>query len=90
MPHSEYFGKYKIFFWSNENGEPVHVHVSYRKSPKCNSKIMITSDGKCFVKHNKLRIPSKDLKLILLFIESHHDEIESEWLKHLGYIKYEF
>lgn len=31
MPSIFTFGRYVIFFWTSENGEPVHVHVAVRR-----------------------------------------------------------
>ena len=28
LPNLYQVGSYKIFFWSNENNEPVHVHIT--------------------------------------------------------------
>ena len=30
---------YKIFFWSNENNEPIHVHICKGKPSKNSTKI---------------------------------------------------
>ena len=36
---------YKVYFWSNENNEPIHVHIS-KGSPSPNAaKIWLTSKG---------------------------------------------
>ncbi|MCL2859180.1 MAG: DUF4160 domain-containing protein [Oscillospiraceae bacterium] len=42
---------YKIYFWSNENYEPIHVHVS-KGDPYSNStKIWLTKRGRmCYCK----------------------------------------
>ena len=32
MPKLFQIGEYIIFFWSNENGEPIHVHNCERKT----------------------------------------------------------
>ena len=35
MPRLFQIGSYKVFFWSNENNEPIHIHVGKGKpSPK--------------------------------------------------------
>ena len=45
MPNAlmEYMG-YLIYFWSMEDGEPVHVHVSKHKQKNA-TKFWITTEG---------------------------------------------
>lgn len=31
LPSLFQIGSYKVFFWSNENNEPIHVHVGMGK-----------------------------------------------------------
>ena len=55
---------YKIYFWSNENCEPIHVHIS-KGNPSGNStKIWLTKSGGCIVANNNSNIPDKDLRKI--------------------------
>ena len=43
----EFLG-YKIYFWSNENYEPIHVHIS-KGNPTINStKVWLTKAGRMF------------------------------------------
>lgn len=82
MPNLFRIGKYLIFFWSNENNEPVHVHIS-EGSPSPNStKIWITSSGGCIVANNNSRIPNHDLNKLLEAISAHFFVICSEWKQH--------
>ena len=39
MPRVLEFGKYIIFFWIGEDGEPVHVHVSVKRPMDNSTKI---------------------------------------------------
>ncbi len=34
MPNIVTIMGYKVYFWMNENGEPIHVHVSKGKHSK--------------------------------------------------------
>ena len=43
---------YIIFFWSNENNEPVHVHVCKGKPHEDATKIWIEDEPR--LEHNKL------------------------------------
>jgi len=52
---------YKVYFWSNENNEPIHVHVSKGKPTSNATKIWLTKAGECIVASNGSKILSKDL-----------------------------
>lgn len=52
---------YSIYFWMNENGEPVHVHVSKGKPSSKATKFWITCSGDVLLCHNRSRIPKADL-----------------------------
>lgn len=59
---------YKVYFWSREDGEPIHVHICKGVPSQNARKIWLTSSGGALVCHNKSRIPTKDLNKLLLFI----------------------
>jgi len=39
LPSLFQIGSYKVFFWSNENNEPIHVHVGKGKPSSNSTKI---------------------------------------------------
>ena len=67
MPQVFKIGSYWVYFWANENKpiEPVHVHVTEGTPKKDETKIWITSAGKCFVANNRSNIPEKLLNRIM-------------------------
>ena len=70
---------YRIYFWSNENDEPIHVHIS-KGSPTSNStKIWLTKSGGTIVANNKSDIPMSDLKKILKVINDNYFLILAKW-----------
>ena len=75
---------YKIYFWSRENGEPIHVHICKGVPVQNATKVWLTYSGGALVCHNKSRIPKKDLNKLLLFIERNKVTIESLWLSYFG------
>jgi hypothetical protein len=75
-------GSYKIFFWSDENNEPVHIHITKKKPSPHATKIWLTKNGGCIVAHNKERIPEQDLNELLEIIQAQYFLICSEWKKH--------
>ena len=44
---------YKIFFWSNENNEPIHVHICKGKPSKNSTKIWLTKAGGAILATNR-------------------------------------
>ena len=43
---------YTVYFWSNENNEPIHVHVTKGKPTPNATKIWLTKSGGCIVASN--------------------------------------
>ena len=75
---------YKIFFWSNENDEPVHVHVAKGKQSANATKIWIPAESNPVVVHNKSRIPQKDLSRLLKVVAQNRDAIIARWYDYFG------
>lgn len=74
---------YIVYFWSNENGEPIHVHVCKGSPQKDATKVWITEDGPV-LEHNKSKIPKKDLKRILAWIAMNDELIIKKWQFHFS------
>lgn len=70
---------YSIFFFSNENGEPMHIHVSKGAPSKNSAKFWIKKDD-LEMAHNNAKIPSKDLKKIKAYIVENRAEIVETWV----------
>ena len=73
---------YKIFFWSNEFMEPVHVHIAKGKPTSNATKVWLTKAGGCVLGHNKSRIPEKDLNYLMGIITSNYFMIVTQWKLH--------
>ena len=84
MPKLFKFGSYYIFFWSNENEEPVHVHVSKGKPQANATKVWLTRSGGYLVAHNNSRIPQREMSQILEAISAYFFFICSEWQRVFG------
>ena len=79
---------YKIYIWSNENGEPIHVHIC-RGAPSANAtKVWLTKSGGTVVCHNKSRISEKDLSKLRMLIQANYMAIQSIWVTRFGYLTY--
>ena len=84
MPKLYKIGQYVIFFWSDETGEPIHVHIAI-VTPSLNStKIWLTGNGGCIVANNLSRIPPKDLNHLLKIIQADYFSICDKWKKFFG------
>ena len=66
-------GKYIIYFWSNENDEPIHVHIGEKRP---------TSTGGCILANNNSRIPQRELDDLLDIISAQFFMICSKWKDH--------
>lgn len=74
---------YIVYFWSNENDEPIHVHVCKGSPQKDATKVWITEDGPV-LEHNNSKIPKKDLKRILAWIAMNDELIIKKWQFHFS------
>lgn len=78
---------YKIYFWTNENNEPVHVHVCKGKPSANATKIWITQMGGV-ISINSSRIPKNDLIKLEKYIEANAQYICQRWFNYFGYLTY--
>lgn len=84
MPNLLTFSGYKLYFWANENNEPIHVHVSVGKPTPNSTKFWLTQDGGCFVASNESRIPKKVLNELGDLISANYDYICQKWTTFFG------
>lgn len=75
---------YRIFFWSNENNEPVYVHICKGSPTNDATKIWLPPDSNPVLVHNNSRIPQKDLNRILKQIASSRSDIIAKWYDYFG------
>ncbi len=79
MPNIFRIGGYLVFFWSNENDEPIHIHIGKGKPSQNATKIWLTSRGGCILAHNNGRIPASELNDLLDIIAAQHFLICESW-----------
>ena len=84
MPKLFRIGQYVVFFWSNENDEPVHVHIGIVDPSPNATKIWLTKSGGCIVAHNKYRIPQTDMTELLEVIQNNFFLICGKWKTHFN------
>ena len=73
---------YKIYFWSDEGTEPIHVHVSKGKPSPNGTKIWLTKNGGCIPANNAAHLSNNELNTLLEFISAQWFYICSEWQTH--------
>lgn len=82
LPNLFEISGYKIFFWSNENFEPIHIHISKGKPSKNSTKIWLTRAGGAIVANNDSKIPQNELNKLLEMISAQHFFICRRWKEH--------
>lgn len=70
---------YIVYFWSNEEGEPIHVHVSKGKPTPNATKIWLTRKGGCILASNGSKIPNRELNELMEFISAQFFLICVKW-----------
>ena len=79
MPNLFTISGYKVYFWSNELNEPIHVHVSKGQPTANATKIWLTRNGGCIVASNGSKISQKELNELMEFISAQFFYICAEW-----------
>lgn len=79
MPKLYLFLGYAIFFWTAENGEPIHVHVVKERPASNATKIWLTRSGGCLLAHNGSQLDKRDLANVMDFISLNHADICEKW-----------
>ena len=79
LPSLFLVGGYRVFFWSNEAGEPIHVHVCKGAPSEHSTKVWLTRRGGCIVANNGADIPKKSLDDLCEIISAQHGLICAKW-----------
>lgn len=74
---------YNFYFYSNENSEPIHVHVSKGKPSKNSVKFWIRENG-IEIAYNHVNIPQNELNRIYKYICANKTIIIPRWYKYFG------
>ncbi len=81
MPKLFTVSGYTIYFWSHEEGEPIHVHVSKGKPSPNATKVWLTRSGRCILASNGSRIATRELNELMEFISAQFFLICDKWKK---------
>jgi hypothetical protein len=75
MPTVFYFNGYRFFFFSNENDEPIHIHI---EKAEASAKYWLEPIGEVY----SYGFTSKQRKEIKAIIESRINELKKAWNEH--------
>ena len=70
---------YKLYFWSNENNEPIHFHIAKGNPSDNDTKIWVLSNGSFKIAHNKGQIAAKDLSKIFSIMQTYYQDFIQFW-----------
>ncbi len=79
MPQFIRAAGYKIYFWSNENDEPIHFHATKGNPAENDTKVWLLKNGSFKVAHNKGQISEKDLSKIFSVMQAYYFEFVQFW-----------
>ena len=81
MPKIVKIGDLLLFFWSGEDGEPIHVHVAKGKPTPNATKIWLTRSGGCLLANNGSKLSKRELGIVLEYVTLNHLDICNLWKK---------
>lgn len=84
MPKILIYGQYILFFWVDEDGEPVHIHVAVKRPIKNATKFWLTANGGTILANNNGNISARDLRLLSKVVRLNHQYICEEWARVFG------
>ena len=79
LPSLFLVGGYRVFFWFNENGEPIHVHVCKGVPSPNATKLWLTREGGCIVASNGSKIPQATLNELVDIVSAQFFLICAKW-----------
>ena len=88
MPQFIRAAGYKIYFWSNETGEPIHFHATKGNPDKNDTKIWVLPNGSLKLAHTKGRISENDLSRIFSIMQIYYFEFVNFWKSYFGNVTF--
>ncbi|MCX6125193.1 MAG: DUF4160 domain-containing protein [Proteobacteria bacterium] len=78
MPNVFTINGFRVFFYSADGNEPIHVHVEYGDGL---AKFWMNPVALSF----SYKMKGKDLKRIRLLLEEHSDLVKEQWNEYFGH-----
>ncbi len=88
MPVYLRFRGWYVFFWSNEQSEPIHFHIAEGKPGQNSTKVWILKNRSMRLQNNNSKVPSKVLSEIIMLMQLSIEEYEELWKSYQGEIHY--
>lgn len=88
MPGLYRINGFLVYFWANESGEPVHVHVSRGRPANQSAKFWILENGEVSLAKGSPDMTAKELRGIQDFVRSVSPEIVLAWQEMFGYVRF--
>lgn len=79
MPSLFSIGGYRVFFWSNEGHEPIHVHIRKGVPTQSSTKIWLTKQGGCVLANNNSNRCRAADTYYVHYSGMRHDARTSDW-----------
>lgn len=77
-----------VYFWANESGEPIHVHVARGKQSPSSAKFWILENGDVRLEKSSPDMSSKEERGIVDFLRSVAPDIVVAWQEVFGYVRF--
>ena len=87
LVYIRYSGWY-VYFWTNENDEPIHFHIAQGRPSENATKIWILRNHSFKLANNNSQVPPGVLRHILAVMQVSVDEYEALWLNYQHSVKY--
>lgn len=81
-------GAFAIYFWSNESGEPVHVHVAPKRPSARSVKFWIAKNGQVILANNNLQLSRHEINYLIKLISLQTEYICDKWKEEFGNITF--
>lgn len=79
---------FTVYFWSREDGEPIHLHVSEGVPSPHAAKFRVLEDAGVKAAGNLGGLSPKDVSRIQKAIMANHSLIVRQWVERSGYISF--
>lgn len=77
-----------IYFWSNENGEPIHFHIAQGRPTEGATKVWILKNDTFRLANNNSRVPQKVIRRLLPIMRTMLGGYKEVWAQYQGNIRY--
>ena len=88
MPVYVRYNGWYVYFWTNENDEPIHFHIAEGRPSENATKIWVLKNNSFRLENNNSQVPPKILRHILAVMQASIEEYKALWLQYQKNIRY--